>query len=63
MSFMGAARIEFVNVAWQIWLLCPLVLIVVVGFTISVCCSVTVEDDLSIVLRSWFKYLPLEEYI
>ena len=52
MSSMGAARIEFVNVAWQTWLLCPLALIVVVGFTISVCCKVTVEDDLSVVLRS-----------
>lgn len=52
MSSMGAARIQFVNVAWQTWLLCPLVLIVVVGFTISVCCKVTVEDDLSVVLRS-----------
>lgn len=52
MSSMGAARIQFVHVAWQIWLLCPLALIVVVGFTISVCCKVTVEDDLSVVLRS-----------
>jgi putative ABC transport system permease protein len=52
MSSMGAARIQFVNVAWQTWLLCPLVLILVVGFTISVCCKVTVEDDLSVVLRS-----------
>jgi putative ABC transport system permease protein len=52
MSFMGAARIEFVNVAWQIWLLCPLALIAIVGFTISVCCKVTVEEDLSVVLRS-----------
>ncbi|MFT8313726.1 MAG: ABC transporter permease [Clostridium sp.] len=52
MSSMGAARIQFVHVAWQTWLLCPLALIVVVGFTISVCCKVTVEDDLSVVLRS-----------
>ncbi|MGG3452268.1 ABC transporter permease [Domibacillus aminovorans] len=52
MSSMGAARIQFVHVAWQTWLLCPLVLIVVVGFTISVCCKVTVEDDLSVALRS-----------
>jgi putative ABC transport system permease protein len=52
MSSMGAARIQFVDVAWQTWLLCPLALIVVVGFTISVCCKVTVEDDLSVVLRS-----------
>ena len=52
MSSMGAARIQFVDVAWQTWLLCPLALIAVVGFTISVCCKVTVEDDLSVVLRS-----------
>lgn len=52
MSSMGAARIQFVDVAWQTWLLCPLALIVVVGFTISVCCKVTVEDDISVVLRS-----------
>lgn len=52
MSFMGATRIQFVHVAWQTWLLCPLALIVVVGFTISVCCKVTAEDDLSLVLRS-----------
>lgn len=52
MSYMGAARIEFVHIAWQTWLLCPLVLIGVVGYTISVCCKVTVEDDLSAVLRS-----------
>ncbi|MGW8425040.1 FtsX-like permease family protein [Peribacillus simplex] len=52
MSSMGAAKIELVHVAWQTWLLCPLALIVVVGFTISVCCKVTVEDDLSAVLRS-----------
>ncbi|MEH7252094.1 ABC transporter permease [Neobacillus niacini] len=52
MSSMGAAKIELVHVAWQTWLLCPLALILVVGFTISVCCKVTVEDDLSVVLRS-----------
>ena len=52
MASMGAARIQFVVVAWQTLLLCPLVLIVVVGFTISVCCTVTVEDDISVVLRS-----------
>lgn len=52
MSSMGAARIEFVDVAWQTWLLCPLALFAVVGFTISVCCKLTVEDDLSVVLRS-----------
>jgi len=52
MSSMGASKIELVNVAWQTFLLCPLGLIVVVGFTISVCCKVTEEDDLSVVLRS-----------
>ncbi|SES38333.1 ABC transporter permease [Psychrobacillus sp. OK032] len=52
MSSMGAAKIELVNVAWQTWLLCPLALIIVVGYTISVCCKVTVDDDLSVVLRS-----------
>ncbi|MGV8979694.1 FtsX-like permease family protein [Clostridium sp.] len=52
MASMGAARIQFVVVAWQTLLLCPLVLIVVVGVTISVCCTVTVEDDISVVLRS-----------
>lgn len=52
MSTMGAAKIEFVNIPWQTWLLCPVVLILVVGFTISVSCKVTEEDDLSVVLRS-----------
>lgn len=52
MASMGAARIQFVIVAWQTLLLCPLGLSVIVGFTISVCCKVTVEDDLSVVLRS-----------
>ncbi len=52
MSSMGAAKIEFVNIAWQTWLLCPLALIAVVGYTISVCCKVTVEEDISVVLRS-----------
>ncbi|MHC1685290.1 MAG: FtsX-like permease family protein [Clostridiaceae bacterium] len=52
MASMGAAKIQFVGVAWQTWLLCPLVLIVVVAVTISMCCKVTVEDDLSVVLRS-----------
>ncbi|MFT5871293.1 MAG: putative ABC transport system permease protein [Clostridium sp.] len=52
MASMGAAKIQFVVVAWQTLLLCPLALIVVVGVTISVCCTVTVEDDLSVVLRS-----------
>ena len=44
MSSMGAAKIEFVHVLWQTWLLCPLALIVVVGFTIYVCCKVTVKE-------------------
>ncbi|WP_264740060.1 ABC transporter permease [Cytobacillus firmus] len=52
MSTMGAAKIELVNIAWQTWLLCPLALIVAVGYTISVCCKVTEEDDLSVVFRS-----------
>jgi len=52
MSSMGAARIEFVNIAWQTLLLCPLAMIIVVGVTISVCCKVTVEADLSVGLRS-----------
>ncbi|MBU3114523.1 ABC transporter permease [Clostridium lacusfryxellense] len=52
LSFMGATRIQFVNVAWQTFLLCPLALIGVVGVTISVCCNVTVEDDISVGLRS-----------
>ncbi|MCB2295410.1 ABC transporter permease [Clostridium algoriphilum] len=52
MSSIGAARIQFVVVAWQTFLLCPLALIIVVGVTISVCCKVTVEDDLSVGLRS-----------
>ena len=51
MSTMGAAKIELVNVAWQTWLLCPLALIVVVGITISVCCKVTVKEDLSVILK------------
>lgn len=52
MSSMGAARIQFVDVAWQTWMLCPLALIAVVGFTVSVCCNVAVENDISVVLRS-----------
>ncbi|MBI9106413.1 MAG: ABC transporter permease [Spirochaetales bacterium] len=52
MSSMGAARIQFVNIAWQTWLLCPLALIAVVGITISLSCKVAVEEDLSVVLRS-----------
>lgn len=52
MSTMGVAKIQFVNIPWQTFVLCPLALIGVVVFTISVCCKVTVEDDLSVVLRS-----------
>ncbi|MFJ8235031.1 FtsX-like permease family protein [Ureibacillus sp. NPDC094379] len=52
MSFMGAAKMELIQVAWQTWLLLPLVFIIVVGFTISICCRVTVEEDLSPALRS-----------
>ncbi|MEJ9231041.1 FtsX-like permease family protein [Peribacillus butanolivorans] len=52
MYTMGAAKIEFVHVVWQTWLLCPLVLIVVVSFTIFVSCKVAVKDDVSVVLRS-----------
>lgn len=51
MSTMGAAKIELVNVVWQTWILCPLVLIAVVGITISICCKVTVKDDLSVILK------------
>lgn len=52
MSSMGAAKIQFVDVAWQTWLLCPFALIIVVGFTVSMCCKVSVEDDISALLRS-----------
>ncbi|WMM25258.1 ABC transporter permease [Tissierella sp. MB52-C2] len=52
MASMGASKIQFVNIAWQTWILYPLVLITVVGCIISVCCNVIVKDDLSVVLRS-----------
>ncbi len=52
MSFMGAAKMEFVNVIWQTCLLCPLVLIVTVGMTIILCCRSADHKDLSVVLRS-----------
>ncbi|KAB8126107.1 ABC transporter permease [Gracilibacillus oryzae] len=52
MSTMGAAKIELVSIAWQTWLLCPIALMLVVGYTVSVCCKVTETDDLSVVLRS-----------
>ncbi|MDP2815040.1 MAG: hypothetical protein Q8N92_11395, partial [Erysipelotrichaceae bacterium] len=51
MSTMGAARIQFVDIAWQTWLLCPLALFTVVGFTVSVCCNMSVKEDISVVLR------------
>ncbi|MGD6942734.1 FtsX-like permease family protein [Cytobacillus gottheilii] len=51
MSTMGAARIEFVQILWQTWLLCPLALLIAVGFTIYVSCRVAVKGDLSVVLR------------
>lgn len=52
MSSMGIARIELIEVAWQTWLICPLILMVVVGFTVSVSCNATIDDDISVVLRS-----------
>ena len=52
MSSMGVARIQFAEAAWQTWLLCPLALILVVVVAVSVCCKVTVENDISVVLRS-----------
>jgi putative ABC transport system permease protein len=52
MSSMGAAKIEFVQIIWQTWLLCPLALIIAVGLTIFMSCKAEVKDDLSVVLRS-----------
>ncbi|QCR33953.1 FtsX-like permease family protein [Lysinibacillus sp. SGAir0095] len=52
MTSMGAAKIEFVHIVWQTWLLCPLVLIVVVGLTILMSCKVAIKKDLSVLLRS-----------
>ncbi|AXI08111.1 peptide ABC transporter permease [Oceanobacillus zhaokaii] len=52
MSSMGAAKIEFVHIVWQTWLLCPLVLVIAVGLMIFMSCKVAVKDDLSVVLRS-----------
>lgn len=52
MSTMGAAKIEFVHIIWQTWLLCPLVLMITVGLTVMISCKVTVKDDLSVALRS-----------
>ncbi len=52
MSSMGAASIQFVQSIWQVWLLCPVALILIVGITISICCKVVSKDDLSVILRS-----------
>lgn len=52
MSSMGAASIQFVQSIWQVWLLCPVGLILIVGITISLCCKVVSKDDLSVILRS-----------
>lgn len=51
MSSMGASRIEFVQVIWQTWLLVPIALIVIVWITVSLSCSATIKEDLSVVLR------------
>lgn len=51
MASKGAAKIQFVVVAWQTLLLCPLVMGLVVGVTVFVCCTVT-EEDISVALRS-----------
>ncbi len=51
LSFMGAAKIELVQVAWQTWLLWPLLLIVIVGITIYVSCKTAVKGDLSVSLN------------
>ena len=52
MSSMGAASIRFVGIAWQTWLVYPLLIIVVVGITLSLSCKIAVAEDLSVVLRS-----------
>ncbi|HZH61695.1 MAG TPA: ABC transporter permease [Metabacillus sp.] len=52
MSSMGAAKIEFVHIIWQTWLLCPLALILFVGVTIVMLCKIAVKDDISVALRS-----------
>lgn len=51
MSFMGAAKIEFVHIIWQTWLLCPLALILFVGLTIFMSCKIHVKDDISLALK------------
>ncbi|MDQ2085204.1 FtsX-like permease family protein [Herbivorax sp. ANBcel31] len=52
MSIMGAARIEFVNVMWQTWIVCPLMLITAVLLTIFVSFKKELDGDLSVVLKS-----------
>lgn len=52
MSFMGVAKFTFVNVLWQTCIICPVIMIIVVGIVISKCCQVTVKEDISINLRS-----------
>lgn len=51
MSSMGIARMQLVEVAWQTYLVCPLILMLVVGLTVSVSCKVTTRNDISVVLR------------
>lgn len=51
MSFMGAAKIELVQVVWQTWLLWPLLLMVAVAITLSVSCKPAVKGDLSARLK------------
>ena len=51
MSSIGAAKIEFVHIIWQTWLLCPLALILFVGLTIFMSCKAHVKDDISLALR------------
>ncbi len=51
MSYMGAAKIEFVHIIWETWLLCPLALILFVGLTIFMSCKIHVKDDISLALR------------
>lgn len=52
MSSMGAARIQLIRTPLLSWVLCPMVLLTAVWITVSRCCQVTIQDDLSVVLRS-----------
>jgi len=52
MSIMGASRIEFVNIMWQTWILCPLMFVVAVLLTIFLSFKRELDEDLSVVLRS-----------